>query len=343
VADGVPEAVEKDRLYLRTDSCKMALLEVIDLKAYFFTTEGIVRAVDGVSFELDTGKTLGLVGESGCGKTTIGYSIVNLLPRPAGRIVHGHIMFDGEDLACKSQQEMQKYRGSQIAMIVQDPMSSLDPMFTIGNQIGEAITVHRRLDKLRLKETIVGLLEKVRIPAPRERIADYPHQFSGGMRQRAVGAIALACDPRLIIADEPTTSLDVTIQAQYLALLRGIQDRAGMAMLFITHDFGIVAYLCTDIAVMYAGKIVEIGAVLDVYDNPVHPYTQALIHSVPRADLRVEKLSGIDGAPPSLVNLPPGCAFAPRCTQKTKQCEAKEFPPTADISLGHRVWCWRYV
>lgn len=321
----------------------MALLEVIDLKAYFFTTGGIVRAVDGVSFEIDRGKVLGLVGESGCGKTTIGHCLVNLLPKPAGRIVQGQIMFDGEDLATKSQAAMRKYRGNQIAMIVQDPMSSLDPLFTIGNQISEAIQAHRHMDGGRLQETVVGLVEKVRIPAPGERIKDYPHQFSGGMRQRAVGAMALSCGPRLLIADEPTTSLDVTIQAQYLALLRDIQESEGLALLFITHDLGIVAYLCTDVAVMYAGKIVEIAEVRDIYNSPAHPYTQALIHSVPRADTRVEKLYGIDGAPPNLVNLPPGCAFAPRCTQKIKRCETEEFPPTANISPSRRVRCWRYV
>lgn len=321
----------------------MVMLEVIDLKAYFFTTGGIVKAVDGVSFEIDRGKVLGLVGESGSGKTTIGHCIVNLLPKPAGRIVQGQIMFNGEDLANKSQKEMRKYRGDQIAMIVQDPMSSLDPLFTIGNQISEAIQAHQYMDGRRLQETVIGLVEKVRIPDPRKRIKDYPHQFSGGMRQRIVGAMGLSCGPQLLIADEPTTSLDVTIQAQYLALLRDIQEAEDLALLFITHDLGIVAYLCTDVAVMYAGKIVEVDEVRDIYNSSAHPYTQALIHSVPRADTRVKKLAGIDGAPPNLINLPPGCAFAPRCTQKIKRCETEEFPPTVNISPSHRVCCWRYV
>ena len=320
----------------------MALLEVKDLKAYFFTTGGVVKAVDGVSFEVDRGKVLGLVGESGCGKTTIGHSLVNLLPKPAGRIVQGQIIFDGEDLATKSQAAMRKIRGGQIAMIVQDPMSSLDPLFTIGNQIGEAIQAHRRMDGVRLQEKVIDLVDKVRIPDPPARIKDYPHQFSGGMRQRAVGAMALSCGPRLIIADEPTTSLDVTIAAQYLALLRDLQASEDLSLIFITHDLGIVAYICTDIAVMYAGKMVEIGGVKDVYENAAHPYTQALLKSVPRADMRIERLYGIDGAPPSLVNLPPGCAFAPRCTQKIKRCD-DEFPPTVTISPGRRVACWKYV
>jgi len=321
----------------------MALLEVRDLKAYFFTTGGIVKAVDGVSFEIDRGEVLGLAGESGCGKTTIGHCIVNLLPKPAGRIVHGQIMFDGVDIATKSQIEMQEYRGARIAMVVQDPMSSLDPLFTIGSQISEAILSHKHMDQKQVLETVVELMEKVSIPAPRERIKEYPHQFSGGMRQRVVGAIALSCSPDLIIADEPTTSLDVTIQAQYLALLRSIQETEGMAMLFITHDLGIIAYLCTDLAVMYAGKIVEIGEVKDIYNGPAHPYTQALINSVSRVDMRVERLCGIGGAPPSLINLPPGCSFAPRCTQKIRLCEAEEFPPTVNISPRHQVRCWRYV
>jgi oligopeptide transport system ATP-binding protein len=323
--------------------CKMALLEVIDLKAYFFTTQGIAKAVDGVSFEIDRGKVLGLVGESGCGKSTLGHCIVNLLPKPAARIIHGQIMFGGEDLTTKSEAEMRKYRGAQIGMIVQDPMSSLDPLFTIGNQISEAIQAHRHMNRVRLQETVIGSLERVNIPAPRERIKDYPHQFSGGMRQRVVGAIALSCGPQLLIADEPTTSLDVTIQAQYLAMLRGIQESEDLALLFITHDLGIVAYLCTDVAVMYAGKIVEIAEVRDCYNNPAHPYTQALIRSVPHVDSRVEFLQGIDGAPPRLINLPPGCAFAPRCPQKIKRCETEEFPSTVNISPNHRVNCWRYV
>lgn len=321
----------------------MALLEVIDLKAYFFTTKGVVKAVDGVSFEIDRGKVLGLVGESGCGKTTIGHCLVNLLPKPAGRIVQGQIIFDGEDLTTKREREMRKVRGNQIGMIVQDPMSSLDPLFTIGNQIGEAIRVHRYMEPRQLHEKVVGLLDQVSIPAPRERANDYPHQFSGGMRQRVVGAIAIASAPKLIIADEPTTSLDVTIQAQYLALLREIQEEEDLALIFITHDLGIVAYICTDVAVMYAGKIVEITNVRDLYNKPAHPYTQALISSVPCGDRRVENLFGIDGAPPSLVDLPPGCAFYPRCTQKIKQCEIEEFPPTVNISPDHVVSCWWYV
>jgi len=322
----------------------MALLEVKDLKAYFQTTAGVVKAVNGVSFEVDKGKVLGLVGESGSGKTTIGHCLMNLLPKPAGRIVHGQILFDGVDILQSSEKEWQKLRGKDIAMIVQDPMSSLDPLFTIGDQVVEPIKIHRLINhKVSLQNRVVELLEKVRIPAPRDRIKDYPHQFSGGMRQRVVGAIALSCNPRLLIADEPTTSLDVTIQAQYLALLRDIQESDDLAMLFITHDLGVVAYLCTDVAVMYAGKIVEIGNVRDIYKNPAHPYTQALIRSVPHNDAKVEKLYGIAGAPPSLINLPAGCAFAPRCKQKIAQCETAELPPVTKISCDHTVSCWRHV
>lgn len=321
----------------------MALLEVQDLKAYFFTTYGVVKAVDGVSFKIHKGKVLGLVGESGCGKTTIGHSLLNILPKPAGQIVEGKILFDGEDLVAKSEAAMQKFRGNKIAMIVQDPMSSLDPLFTIGNQVGEAIQVHQRIDRKSLTEKVVDLLKLVNIPAPQERIKEFPHQFSGGMRQRVVGSMALSCSPQLIIADEPTTSLDVTIQVQYIAMLREIQESKGLSLLFITHNLGIVAYLCTDVAVMYAGKIVEIGEVEEIYKKPAHPYAQALINSVPRVETRVERLSGIDGAPPSLINLPLGCAFLQRCTQKIERCEAEEFPPTVEISPNHKVSCWLYV
>lgn len=321
----------------------MALLEVKDLKANFYTAKGLVKAVDGVSFNIDKGQILGLVGESGSGKTTIGHCLLNLLPKPAGRIVQGQILFEGEDLVKKSEAEMQKIRGGQIAMIVQDPMSSLDPMFTIGNQISEGIQAHLTMDKQRLQEKVIDLLDRVRIPAPHDRAKNYPHQFSGGMRQRVVGAMALSCSPKLIIADEPTTSLDVTIQAQYLALLREIQEEEGMAQLFITHDLGIVAYLCTDVAVMYAGRIVENAEVKNIYNNPAHPYTEALINSVPRGNAKVEKLFGIDGKPPSLVNLPKGCTFLPRCTQKIKKCETEGFPPTVNLSPSHCVSCWRYA
>jgi oligopeptide/dipeptide ABC transporter ATP-binding protein len=329
--------------YLKVGVCNMALLEVKDLKAYFFTTGGIAKTVDGVSFEIEKGQILGLVGESGSGKTTLGHCLVNLLPKPAGRIIQGQILFNGEDLAKKSFKEMRKYRGDQIAMIVQDPMSSLDPMYTIGNQISEAIKAHHFTNSKQLHERVIDLLEKVRIPAPRQRIKDYPHQFSGGMRQRVVGAAAISCHPKLLIADEPTTSLDVTIQAQYLALLRDIQEKEDMALLFITHDLGIVAYLCTDVAVMYAGKIVEIANVRDIFKNSAHPYTRALINSVPHSNNKAEKLIGIGGVPPRLVDLPLGCAFAPRCTQKIKLCETEGFPPKTNIAPNHHVHCWRYV
>ena len=324
----------------------MALLEVKHLKARFYTSDGIVNAVNDVSFTLDRGQVLGLVGESGSGKSTVGNCIMNLLPKPAGKIESGEILLDGDNLVTKTNAEMLRVRGEKIGMIVQDPMSSLDPLFTIGDQITETIRAHEhgeRKTPSQLLEEAIRLLKGVRIPAPENRVKDYPHQFSGGMRQRAVGAIALSCHPQLIIADEPTTSLDVTIQAQYLELLKDLQKEENIGILFITHDLGIVTYMCTDVAVMYAGHLVEKGKIEEIYDHPAHPYTQALIDSVPRLDATQKKLVGIDGAPPRLINLPQGCPFAPRCKKKVPQCDNKQFPPKVMLSDTQEVHCWRCV
>lgn len=320
----------------------MPLLVVNDLKTHFFLARGVVKAVDGVSFTLDGGETLGLVGESGCGKTITCLSIMRLVPKPAGKIVGGNITFDGVDLLSLSNEEMRRYRGRHISMILQDPMVSLNPVFTIGNQVGEGITIHQGLKGKALWKKAAEMLRLVRIPAPEDRLKDFPHQFSGGMRQRVVGAISLACQPHLLIADEPTTSLDVTIQAQYLDLMKQIQEEQNLAMIFITHDFGIVASVCDKVAVMYAGKIIEMAPVRELFNNPVHPYTKGLMASVPSVDEKEETLFSIEGQPPSLLNMPPGCSFEPRCTGKDEKCHPEEFPPEVQLGNDHMVRCWLY-
>ena len=316
------------------------LLDVKDLKTYFFTRRGVVKAVDEVSFTLDVGETMGLVGESGCGKTITSLSLLQLVPKPAGRIVGGSIVFDGENLLTKSEKEMRDYRGSRLSMVLQDPMTSLNPVFTIGNQVAEPLTIHQKLKGQPLWEKVKEMLRLVRIPAAEVRMRDYPHQMSGGMRQRVVGAIALSCKPHLLIADEPTTSLDVTIQSQYLRLLKEIQQESGVSMIFITHDLGIVARICDRVAVMYAGKIVESAQVRELFNNPQHPYTIALMKSLPKLEERVDRLYAIGGQPPSLLDLPPGCAFYPRCSQADDKCR-QEYPPYVSTADGHFVSCWR--
>jgi oligopeptide/dipeptide ABC transporter ATP-binding protein len=320
----------------------MSLLEVTDLKTYFYLRRGVVKAVDGVSFTLDEGETLGLVGESGSGKSITCLSILRLVPKPAGRIVDGKISFNGVNLLSLPDDEMRGYRGRHISMILQDPMVSLNPVFSIGYQVGEGIHIHQGLKGKALWEKAAAMLRLVRIPSPEERLGDYPHQFSGGMRQRVVGAISLACQPHLLIADEPTTSLDVTIQAQYLDLMKQIQKEQNLAMIFITHDFGIVASLCTKVAVMYAGKIIERAPVRELFNNPRHPYTKGLMASVPSVDEKAATLYSIEGQPPSLLNLPEGCAFWPRCSEKIDKCP-KEFPPEVHVGHDHTTRCWLYV
>ena len=314
------------------------LLEVRDLKTYFPRKGSVVKAVDGVSFHVDDNETLGLVGESGCGKTMSCLSILRLVPRP-GRIVSGKILLEGEDLLRKSDREMRKVRGEKISMILQDPMTSLNPVFTVGDQIEESLSTHLKLKGAALKERVVEMLRQVNISSPETRVADYPHQMSGGMKQRVVGAISISCRPRLLIADEPTTSLDVTIQAQYLELLRNLQHELGMSLIFITHDFGIVANMCDRVSVMYAAQIVENAPVWDIFYKPAHHYTASLLRAVPKLETKVDSLVSIPGQPPRLDRVPDGCRFAPRCAQSQEKCTQDE-PPLVKLEDGHDVKCW---
>jgi oligopeptide transport system ATP-binding protein len=315
------------------------LLVVENLKTHFFTRRGITRAVDGVSFSLHAGETLALVGESGSGKSVTCLSLVRLVPQPAGRIVGGRVLFAGEDLLRKSDSEMRRVRGKQIAMVLQDPMTSLNPALTIGTQVSEVLRLHQGLRGSTLREGVLEALSRVRVPGAQTRLQHYQHQLSGGMRQRVSSAIALSCAPRLLIADEPTTSLDVTIQAQYLELLKDVQRSTGIAVILVTHDFGIVATNADRVAVMYAGRIVEIGSTLDVFDNPAHPYTRALLRCLPDVELRHRRLVEIGGQPPDLAQLPPGCPFAPRCPERQPRCE-QEYPPAVALTEGHVAHCW---
>jgi oligopeptide/dipeptide ABC transporter ATP-binding protein len=309
------------------------------LKTYFSTRAGVAKGLDGVDLEVRSGETLGIVGESGSGKTLLALSIMGLVPRPAGRIVGGHIWFEGEDLVGKSRSDMTRIRGRKIAMIPQDPMTSLNPMYTVGNQLLESIRMARRESKADSLERARGLLKAVSIPDTTRQLGNYPHQMSGGMRQRVVGAIAMAGTPTILIADEPTTALDATVQLQYLELLRRIQRETGVAIIFITHDFGVVAKMCDRVAVMYAGKIVESARVRDLFDSPAHPYTTGLIASVPRVDEDVEVLATVAGQPPDLIALPPGCSFAPRCPFAFDRCRTA-FPPYFNLTENHSACCW---
>ena len=316
------------------------LLELDRLSAHYVTGRGtrVVRAVDEVSLTLRPRETLGVVGESGSGKTTLALSILRLLP-PAARIVSGALRFDGEDLLAKSPNEMRRIRGKRIAMILQDPMASLNPLFTVGDQVAEPLRVHEHASRRSARDRAGALLRAVRIPAAAQRLREYPHQMSGGMRQRIVGAIAISCEPQLLIADEPTTSLDVTIQAQYLKLLRDIQREHGLALIFITHNLGIVARMCDSVAVMYAGRVIESGPVRQIFNAPAHPYTQALIESIPRLGGGPERLTAIDGQPPDLASLPRGCSFQARCPRVMDRCR-EEDPSMVDLSPEHSARCW---
>ena len=316
------------------------ILEVKDLKTYFFLRRGVVKAVDGVSFSLYPGEVLGLVGESGCGKSLTALSLMRLLPKGAARIVEGEIKLDGENLVALKDSEMRNVRGTKIAMILQDPQTSLNPVFTIGNQLREALAKRIGEAGKSMLTRCVETLRRVRLSAPEQRVAQYPHQLSGGMKQRVVGAISISCAPQVMIADEPTTALDVTIQLQYLNLLRDLQRDAGMAMLFITHDFGVVARMCDRVAVMYAGRIVESGPVRELFDNPAHPYTQALISSVPKMANTVDRLTTIEGQPPHLGNLPTGCRFEARCPFAEQKCR-DAYPETFTVGDRHEAACWR--
>jgi len=316
------------------------LLSLEHLSAHYVSQQGtrVVRAVDDVTISLGAGETLGIVGESGSGKTTLALTMMRLLP-PAARIVAGRMMFEGEDLLKKSDEEMRKVRGKRIAMILQDPMASLNPLFSIGNQVAEPIRVHEGAASRTAWQRAIQLLKSVRIASPDTRVSQFPHEMSGGMRQRIVGAIGISCEPRLLIADEPTTSLDLTIQAQYLNLLRDLQREHGLALIFITHNLGIVAKMCDQLAVMYAGRVVEQGPVSRIFNAPTHPYTKALLGSIPRMTDGGERLTAIDGQPPDLSNLPAGCAFALRCPAVMTRCRAEE-PPEFVTEPGRSARCW---
>jgi oligopeptide/dipeptide ABC transporter ATP-binding protein len=326
------------------------LLEVKNLETFFFVRRGIAKAVNGVSFTLNRGEVLGLVGESGCGKSVTALSILGLVPSPPGKIVGGEILFNSRDesgsenevdLLKLKQTEMREYRGKRMTVILQDPMTSLNPVYSIGNQVAEPFRLHEKLRGNNLLKKVISVLTRVRIPNPEVRVADYPHQFSGGMRQRVSMAMGVGCNPQLLIADEPTTALDVTIQAQLLKLLEQIQQEFEMAIILITHNLGIVARLCDRVCVMYAGQIVEEGSVRRIFKEPSHPYTRALMDSVPRLGLKEKKLYSIEGQPPNLLYLPEGCSFWPRCTFADDKCQ-RDFPPITTIEDLDYVRCWKF-
>jgi oligopeptide transport system ATP-binding protein len=316
------------------------LLVVENLKTYFFTGGGVVKAVDDISYDVHEGETLAIVGESGCGKSIGALSLMRLVPSPPGQIVGGRILFNGEELLAMSEAEMRDIRGNRIAMIFQEPMTSLNPVLTIGRQVTESLELHLKLNKTEAHDRAVELLDMVGIPDPELRLKQYPHQFSGGMRQRVMIAIAMSCNPRLLLADEPTTALDVTIQAQILELIKELSNKLGTAVIIITHNLGVVARYADRVNVMYAGKLIERGTALDIYENPHHPYTRGLLGSVPRLDEdKKQRLESIDGMPPDLMDLPSGCAFQPRCKLAVARC-MKEIPPLISVSDGHTAACW---
>ena len=316
------------------------LLDVQHLQTHFFTRGGVVKAVEDVTFHIDEGETLGLVGESGCGKSVTSLSIMRLVESPPGKIVGGKINFQGEDIVQMEEDELYKLRGGKIAMIFQDPMTSLNPLFSVGFQIAEAVKAHLKLDDKAATDRAAQMLDLVRIPEARRRLDHFPHEFSGGMRQRVMIAIALSCNPKLLVADEPTTALDVTIQAQVLDLMKGLAQEFNTATLLITHDLGVVAGTCDRVSVMYAGRIVESAPTRTIFKNPAHPYTQALLNAVPRADTpRGTKLAAIGGQPPNLVNLPKGCPFAPRCRKAQARCR-EELPLLDTVGPNQQVACF---
>ena len=317
-----------------------SLLEIRDLRTYFASERGEVRAVDGVDLSLERGKTLGIVGESGCGKSVTALSVMGLVPQPPGRIANGEIVFDGEDLLKAPQRRMRDLRGDKLSMIFQEPMTSLNPAFPVGDQIAEALLRHRKLSGKEASARAIDMLRKVRIPSPELRAGDYPHQLSGGMRQRVMIAMALACNPQLLIADEPTTALDVTIQAQILDLMRTLRAELGTAIILITHDLGVIAELADDVVVMYAGKVVERCAVERLFSEPQHPYTVGLLGSIPRLHLEQKRLSAIEGIVPDAAAFPSGCRFHPRCPFAVEKCR-NEIPPLMEISPSHSAACWR--
>ena len=330
-----------------SDTKRQPLLEIKNLKTYFYTDDGVVQAVDGVSFSIGKGETLAVVGESGCGKSITAFSTMRLIPSPPGKIVEGEILFYGDDdvpvdltkLDARGAQ-MRDLRGNDIAMIFQEPMTSLSPVHTIGNQIGEAIELHQKVNKAEARKRSAEVLRKVRLPEPERQLDAYPHELSGGMRQRAMIAMALSCNPSLLIADEPTTALDVTVQAQILDLMVALQDEIGMSILLITHDLGVVAWMADNVAVMYLGKVVEYSDVRTIFKNPKHPYTKGLLKSIPKIGQK-EKLIPIEGSVPDPFERPVGCSFAPRCPEAMDKC--REEPPLVETEAGHQVSCWLEV
>ncbi len=316
----------------------MALLEVKNLQTYFFTDDGVAKSVDNVSYTVDKKETLGVVGESGCGKSVTALSIMRLIPNPPGRIVGGEILFEGRNLLTLQEEEMRKIRGNKIGMIFQEPMTSLNPVFTVGNQIEESILLHQNVSKEEAKNRAIEMLKKVGIPAPEQRYKEYPHQLSGGMRQRVMIAIALSCNPAILIADEPTTALDVTVQAQILELINGLQESLGMGVILITHDLGVIAETADKVAVMYASHIVEYSKVDEIYFNPMHPYTVGLLGSIPKLNIESERLMTIDGTVPVPTNYPQGCNYAARCSFATPKCLSDE-PQLVEVEPGHMVAC----
>lgn len=319
------------------------LLEIQNLKTHFFTDEGVARAVDGMNLAVRRGKTLGVIGESGCGKSVTAFSILQLVPSPPGRIIDGTILFEGADLLKKSPAEIRRIRGNEISMIFQEPMTSLNPIYTIGNQIMESILAHRRVSKADAWRQTIEMLDKVGIPSPAERAKTYPHQLSGGMRQRAMIAMALVCRPKLLIADEPTTALDVTIQAQILRLINQLRAEIGMSVMMITHDLGVIAAVSDDVVVAYAGKAVEFADMTAIFEHPAHPYTEGLHQSIPRlSDEKGKRLQTISGTVPNPLDFPAGCRFHPRCRYVFERCR-KEEPPLYRIESNHLVRCFRYA
>ncbi len=317
-----------------------SILQIRDLKTHFFTRDGVVKAVDGVSYDIEPGETLGLVGESGCGKSVTALSIMGLIPNPPGKIVGGEIIFDGKDLLKVKEDEMYHIRGNEIAMVFQEPMTSLNPVLTIGSQLTESLQLHLAMDRSTALSRSAELLDMVGIAEPYKRLKDYPHQFSGGMCQRVMIAMALSCNPKLLLADEPTTAVDVTIQAQLLQLLKKLTKEFGTAVIIITHNLGVVARYADKVNVMYAGRIIETGTAKEIYKDPRHPYTIGLLKSVPRLDEpRKEKLIPIEGMPPDLSRLDDSCSFRPRCTFAIDKC-AKETPPLEAVDGAHLAACW---
>ena len=317
------------------------LLQVDDLKVSFQTMQGLITAVDGVSFTVARGANLGIVGESGCGKSVTALSLMGLISSPPGSVEAKTLNFDGRDLQQLTAEEYRKIRGKEMGMVFQEPMTSLNPVFTIGNQVAETVLTHMKISRLQAREMTVAMLDRVGIPEPEKRINDYPHQLSGGLRQRVMIAMALICKPKLLLADEPTTALDVTIQAQVLDLMQELREDLGMSMIMITHDMGVVAEVAEQVVIMYAGMVVGSATVNDIFKQPLHPYTQGLLYSIPRLDQDVSRLDAIPGMVPDMLHVPPGCRFANRCRQAIDICHC-QCPESVEPEAGHRVRCWLY-